>query len=55
MNKKLNNEDVPTSMKMPINNSLSEDSKHVKKKKVDAWSKRRLIRKLLYQLRRINE
>jgi hypothetical protein len=27
MSKKLNNEDVPTSMKMPINNSLSENSK----------------------------
>ena len=38
MNEKLNNEDVPTSMKMPINNSLSEDSKHLKKE-VDAWLK----------------
>ena len=38
MSKKLNNEDVPTSMKMPINNSLSEDRKK-KKKEVDAWLK----------------
>ena len=38
MNKKLNNEDVPTSMKMPINNSLSENSKHVRKE-IDDWLK----------------
>ena len=36
--KKLNNEDVPTSMKMPINEGLSEASKHLKKE-VDAWLK----------------
>jgi len=39
--KKLNNEDVPTfptSMKMPINNSLSENSKHVRKE-IDDWLK----------------
>ena len=35
---KLNNEDVPTSMKMPINEGLSEASKHLKKE-VDAWLK----------------
>ena len=39
MNKKLNNEDVPTSMKMPINNSLSENSKHVRKE-IDDWLKK---------------
>ena len=38
MSKKLNNEDVPTSMKMPINNSLSENSKHVRKE-IDDWIK----------------
>ena len=38
MNKKLNNEDVPTSMKMPINEGLSEANKHLKKE-VDAWLK----------------
>ena len=38
MNKKLNNEDVPTSMKMPINNSLSKNSKHVRKE-IDDWLK----------------
>jgi len=36
--KKLNNEDVPTSMKMTINNSLSENSKHVRKE-IDDWLK----------------
>jgi hypothetical protein len=38
MSKKLNNEDVPTSMKMPINEGLSEASKHLKKE-VDTWLK----------------
>ena len=38
MNKKLDNTEVPTSMKMPIDNSLSEDSKHLKKE-IDAWLK----------------
>ena len=38
MSKKLNNEDVPTSMKMPINEGLSEASEHLKKE-VDAWLK----------------
>ena len=38
MIKKLNNEDVPTSMKMPIDNSLSDDSKHLKKE-IDDWLK----------------
>ena len=38
MNEKLNNEDVPTSMKMPINNSPSKDSKHIRKE-IDDWLK----------------
>jgi len=37
-NKKINNEDVPTSMKMPTNDALSENSKHLKKE-IDAWLK----------------
>jgi hypothetical protein len=37
-NKKINNEDIPTSMKMPINDTLSENSKHLKKE-IDAWLK----------------
>ena len=37
-NEKMNNEDVPTSMKMPIDNSLSDDSKHLKKE-IDDWLK----------------
>ena len=35
-NKKINNEDIPTSMKMPINDSMSEDSKHVRKE-IEDW------------------
>ena len=38
MIEKMNNEDIPTSMKMPINNSLSENSKHVRKE-IDDWLK----------------
>ena len=34
--KKINNEDVPTSQKMPTSDGLSEDSKHLKKE-IDAW------------------
>ena len=38
MIKKLNNEDVPSSMKVPIIDGLSEASKHVRKE-IDAWLK----------------
>ena len=38
MNKKLDNKEVPTSMQMPIDNSLSENSKHLKKE-IDDWLK----------------
>ena len=38
MNKKISNETVPVSMKMPIDNSLSENSKHLKKE-IDDWLK----------------
>ena len=36
--KKLNNEDVPTSMKMPTDSKLSEKSKNVRKE-IDDWLK----------------
>ena len=35
---KINNEDIPTSMKMPKTNGLSENSKHVRKE-IDDWLK----------------
>tara|TARA_B100000795_G_scaffold175892_1_gene132903 strand:+ start:42 stop:209 length:168 start_codon:yes stop_codon:yes gene_type:complete len=35
---KISNEDIPASMKMPTNDSLSEKSSHLKKE-VDAWLK----------------
>jgi len=38
MNKKISNDAVPVSMKMPIDNSLSENSKHLKKE-IDDWLK----------------
>ena len=38
MNKKLDNTEVPTSMQMPIDNSLSENSKHIRKE-IDDWIK----------------
>ena len=38
MTEKINNEDIPTSMQMPIDNSLSEKSKHVRKE-IDDWLK----------------
>ena len=38
MTEKINNADIPTSMQMPIDNSLSEKSKHVRKE-IDDWLK----------------
>ena len=35
---KINNEDIPTSMKMPKTNELSENSKHARKE-IDDWLK----------------
>ena len=37
-NKKINNEDIPNSMKMPKSDSMSESSKHVRKE-IDDWVK----------------
>ena len=38
MIEKINNEDIPTSMKMPTDSKLSEKSKHVRKE-IDDWLK----------------
>ena len=38
MIEKMNNEDIPTSMKMPTDSKLSEKSKHVRKE-IDDWIK----------------
>ena len=35
---KINNEDIPTSMKMPKTDGLSENSKHIRKE-IDDWLK----------------
>ena len=38
MNEKINNTDIPTSMKLPRDFSLSKDSKHIRKE-IDDWLK----------------
>ena len=38
MKDKINNEDIPTSMKMPKTDGLSENSKHIRKE-IDDWLK----------------
>ena len=38
MNEKINNTDIPTSMKLPRDVSLSKDSKHIRKE-IDDWLK----------------
>ena len=38
MNEKINNTDIPTSMKLPRDVSLSENSKHIRKE-IDDWLK----------------